>query len=435
MTMSAQGGRNSGFGWHWMALAFLGLLLAVMAPGCGGGGGDSGGGSGSGGDVPASDAPVSDAPVSDTEVSEMEGTPPGPMLEDSEMRSQFIQSVGNGFILPTYEEMENAAADLTQGVEAFCSSPDGSNLGAVQDQWRTAVGLWTESELVILGPVSRLRLHEEVDAPRGLHGDAEDIERRIAGGQTPRHFTDERGIEGIEYLLFGDMDSEAMILAAYDTTDTTGEQRCRYLRAAASDFHASIGDILDVWSPAREDFVGVWNSAGDAGNESFPFVQDAVRELAKVMEFVLDDLVNVKIAGYKQAARRPWVDGEPESWRSGNSIANIRHRIQAAEMIYLGTDRETNEDGFGMDDYLRRTGDATLDDRIQAEFEAVLGPNGVLAALEDIGVTLAAAVDSHPALLSNAERESRKLLITLKRELIVTKLGVFFPGFNDQDGD
>ena len=56
------------------------------------------------------------------------------------------------------------------------------------------------------------------------------------------------------------------------------------------------------------------------------------------MEFVFDDLVNVKIAGYKRGARRPWVDQKPESWRSGNSIANILRRIQAAEMIYVGLD-------------------------------------------------------------------------------------------------
>jgi len=104
-------------------------------------------------------------------------------------------------------------------------------------------------------------------------------------------------------------------------------------------------------------------------------------------------------------------------------------------MIYLGTDRRTNENGFGIDDYLRRTGESALDDRIQDQFDAVLGPDGVISTLEDQGVTLGAAVDSHPTLLEDVEQGARTLLRTLKRDLTVTQLDVFFAGFNDQDGD
>lgn len=419
--MSAHKGRNSAFRannvfpWRWLALGTLVLWFAMMAPGCGGGGGDDGGGSGGGGNGDTVD-------------------PPPPAATDTELRQQFIQAIGEGFILPTYTMMEQASDDLLNSVETFCGSPSQGTLATAQEQWRVVAGLWVESELVILGPVSRLKLHEEVDVPRGLHGDADDIERLIAAGGTPRHFTDERGIEGIEYLLFRNMDADSAILAAYDMTDTAGQRRCTYLRVAAEDLHDNIGDILDVWAPGGENYLESWNSAGD-GNAPYPAVRDAVQELAKVMEFVLDDLVNVKIAGYKQGARRPWVDQKPESWRSGNSIANIRHRVAAAEMIYLGRHRDTNQDGFGMDDYLRRTGATDLDNDIKDEFETVLGPDGALSALEDLGVTLEEAVDSHPALVVNAEAESRKLLRTLKRRLIVNELGVEFPGFNDQDGD
>ena len=447
MGTRVQSGRNNGLRWHWLALGILAALLAAIAPGCGGGGGDGdSGGRGAavdetpvtdtpgtdtpGADTPDTDTPATDAPDTGTDVT------PGPALSDVEMRLQFIQSTGNGFILPTYGEMVDAAADLIDDADAFCVNPNRGNLTAAQARWRTVSGLWVESELVKFGPQVRNLVHDDIDVPRGRHADASGMESRIRSGgviDASRLPTTQRGLEGIEYLLFGDRDADADILADY--TAAMGSTRCQFLEAVVDDLRTNIEKFYDSWRPGGDDYLDAWNTAGESGNTAYPFVQEAVKDLMGEMEFVLDDLVNVKIAGYKAGARRPWVDGEPESWRSGNSLANIRHRIEAAEMIYLGTDRRTNENGFGIDDYLRRTGESALDDRIQDQFDAVLGPDGVISTLEDQGVTLGAAVDSHPTLLEDVEQGARTLLRTLKRDLTVTQLDVFFAGFNDQDGD
>ena len=94
-----------------------------------------------------------------------------------------------------------------------------------------------------------------------------------------------------------------------------------------------------------------------------------------------------------------------------------------------GSIRNTGQDGFGIDDYLRQTGETSLDNRIQDEFDAVLGSDAPLRTLDALGATLEAAVHSHPTLLDDAETDSRKLLRTLKRDLTVEQLGVEFPGF------
>ena len=380
----------------WLAVGVLVLLLSFFSHGCGGGGGD------------------------DT----------GEGIDIAQLRLRFIRSVGEGFIVPTYLNMETAAQDLVGLVDNFCAAPEVPKLVETQMKWREVVGLWSESEFVLFGPAARNLVHDDIDVTRGRHGDADRIEARIAGGGevVARNLaTSTRGIEGVEYLLFGNMEENENVLGDY--TAATGERRCEYLNAITVDLHANIREFSDSWRPDGGNYVNVWNTAGDANNTTYPFVQDAVKELMGEMEFVLDDLVNVKIAGHHRGVRRPWVDGRPESWRSGNSIANIRHRIEAAEMIYLGTDRNTGQDGFGIDDYLRQTGETGLDAEIQAQFEAVLG------ALEDLDVTLEAAVDSHPTLLNDAETASRALLRRLKRDLTVEQLDVFFPGFNDADGD
>ena len=405
--MPAQGGRSGTYRGSyrlpqsWLAVGALVLLLSFISHGCGGGGDETGEG-----------------------------------IDTAQLRLRFIRSVGEGFIVPTFLNMETAAQALVDLVEDFCTAPDITKLVDAQMKWREVVGLWSESEFVQFGPAARNLVHDDIDVTRGRHGDADRIEARIAGGGeiVARNLaTSTRGIEGVEYLLFGNMKENEDVLGDY--TAATGEGRCEYLNAITIDLHANIREFSDSWRPGGGNYVNAWNTAGDANNTTYPFVQDAVRELMGEMEFVFDDLVNVKIAGYKRGARRPWVDQKPESWRSGNSIANILRRIQAAEMIYVGLDRNTGQDGFGIDDYLRQTGETSLDNRIQDEFDAVLGSDAPLRTLDALGATLEAAVHSHPTLLDDAETDSRKLLRTLKRDLTVEQLGVEFPGFNDADGD
>ena len=179
-------------------------------------------------------------------------------------------------------------------------------------------------------------------------------------------------------------------------------------------------------------YIEEWNSAGETGNTTYRSVQSVINDLMTEMEFVMDNLVNVKlqevnwVRDVNQAGERV---RRPESWRSGNSIANARQRIEATEMIYLGIDRETGADGFGMDDYLEQTGKAGLGSQIRAQFGVVL------AALDAIPGTLEDATKGGQALalVDDAEEKSRVLLRLLKRELAL-HLDVSF-GFNDADGD
>lgn len=384
---------DGGFPWRWLALGALALLLAAVTPGCGGGGDDGGN--------------------ADSQA------------DDAQLRLRFIRTIGNGFIVPTYEAMEAAAAGLIDSAETFCAIPEQENLDAAQERWRRVVGLWMESEMVKFGPARQDLVHDNIDAPRGGHANASRIEARITGDGAidpgdpvfaRRLPLNQRGLEGIEYLLFGDSGEGETLL---DTSDPFWERRCDYLAAIVGNLHANIDVILTRWQRDGGNYIGAWNSAGDADNTTYRLVQRAIDDLMNEVEFVMDDLVNVKLQ------ERNWVDGKPESWRSGNSIANIRHRIVAAEKIYLGMDGGENR--FGMDDYLQQTGKAGLDRQIQEQFDVAI------EALDAIPGRLGDAVINNLALVNDAEEKSRVLLRLLKRELAV-HLDVFF-GFNDADGD
>ena len=390
----------------WFVMGTLAALLAAATPGCGGGGddGDSGEGSSDG-------------------------------LSESQRRRQFVQTIGNGFILPTYAALVEESNVLVGSVSNFCAERTDVNLTAARDQWRVVAGLWMEGELVNVrfGPGHILGEFVRVSWARGEHADTVGIEARIVDGRPPA--ADERGLEGIEYLLFGHPDGSTSVLDAYE--GATGDSRCDYLEAIVSSLHGDVDEILTGCESDAGDYIGIWNTAGEAGNTTYRSVQSVIDALMSRVEFVIDDLVNRKLQ------RVNWRQREPDFWRSGNTVANILHNMAAAEMLYLGVDRRGDDDTFGldnytqqrggsgqygMDDYLRETGDSVLDADIRKQFDTTFD------ALDAIPVSLRQAVVSHEGLVIAAITESRELLRLLKRELAQDRLDMFFE-FNSDDGD
>lgn len=394
--------------WRLFLAGMVVMVLAVAVPGCGGDGDDGG----DGGDG-----------------TEEVGEP----IDELELRLQFIQTIGNGFILPTYAVLAQEAGRLRDVVGNFCADRTRENLAAARQQWRLVTGLWMESELVNVrfGPGHTLGEFVRVSWARGEHADTPGIEARIVDERTPA--ANERGLEGMEYLLFGNPDVGEATLDVYG--GEPGNSRCDFLVEAASSLQSDVDNILAGWESEGDDYIGLFSSAGEPGNATYRSVQSVIDGLMSRVEFVIDNLVNRKLQ------RVNWKGREPDMWRSGNTIANSQHHFVAAEMIYLGVQRGEGLFGlgaylqqrgglgaFGIDDYLRRTGDSQLDNVIRNQFDITFG------ALDAIPVPLREAVVSHPGLVNTALSESRELLRLLKRELAQGRLGVFFE-FNSSDGD
>ena len=341
---------------------------------------------------------------------------------------QFIRTIGNGFIAPTYTALDEAASGLIDQAAAFCANPSLATLDAIQAQWREVMAVWMQSEVVKFGPAEEGLIDDNIYAdpvnPFGIQGriDSDVVIDAELAFNLPLN---QRGLRGIEYLLFDDIEGgDDAILARY-TTDENQARWCAYLRAVIDDLQRNTALIRQRWQASGGNFIAAWNSAGGDGNTVFPRVQDAIDTLVTEIEFVIDNLVNVKLNGPRLQSIAGGLPDQAESFRSGNSIANALNRIEGTRRIYLGL--QDGVDSFGIDDYLQQVEQAELDQQIRDQFQSAAE-----AVMAIPGSLYQASQTDRDAVLF-AVNETRELLRLLKREMAVV-LDVFF-GFNDADGD
>ena len=376
------------------------VLVCISLWACGGGGGGGGDDSNSGAN--------------------------GDTLEAAQL--QFLRTIGNGFIAPTYTALDEAASGLIDQAAAFCANPLLATLDAIQAQWREVMAVWMQSEVIKFGPAEESLIDDNIYAdpvnPFGIQGriDSDVVIDAELAFNLPLN---QRGLRGIEYLLFDDIEGgDDAILARY-TTDENQARWCAYLRAVIDDLQRNTALIRQRWQASDGNFIATWNSAGGNGNTAFPRVQDAIDTLVTEIEFVIDNLVNVKLNGPRLQSIAGGLPDQAESFRSGNSIANALNRIEGTRRIYLGL--QDGVDSFGIDDYLQQVEQAELDQQIRDQFQSAAE-----AVMAIPGSLYQASQTDRDAVLF-AVNETRELLRLLKREMAVV-LDVFF-GFNDADGD
>gem|GEM_PF-3931292 len=66
------------------------------------------------------------------------------------------------------------------------------------------------------------------------------------------------------------------------------------LQAVVSDLETNLAVIAERWETSVGDFIGTWNTSGSVSNTTYPQVQDVIDEPLTQMEFVLDNLKDVK---------------------------------------------------------------------------------------------------------------------------------------------
>lgn len=320
-------------------------------------------------------------------------------------------------ILPRTQALAAATQALAGALDTACATP-GAGPDAARPAFLAAMDAWQDVAHVRFGPVEkddRLFRFSFWPDPRNTAGrQIGDLLRMAATEPLPATVFAEgraaaQGFPALERVLYEEAGGPAA--------------RCRVAQAMGRNLAAMSRAVDGEWRQGTPPFRAVIEDAGAPGSP-FPDARWATLEFMKAINAAIEPTEERKLLaplGSGAADARPRAT---ESWRSGHSLENIRHNVDAAAHLYRGGD------GYGFDDFLRGPGGAAAAEaKIAAAFARAQAAAGALAVpLEDA----VASEAIRPAVfqLFIALQDLRSTLIQTLPEALHLPVG-----FNSMDGD
>ena len=321
--------------------------------------------------------------------------------------AEMLTNIADAIIIPTYEELvtqtellASSEGDLSDYCSAIGTSEESSKEALAKDSWKASMAVVQGSEMLAIGPATdngssfrkKILSYSEgslnscgVDEMAVLAGRAElDVSERA---------TNQRGLGGIEYLLFNESldhtcPPQAATTSNWNALDDTTRRknRCNAALAIAEDVAAAAVQLRDAWLETGGDFRSEYISESNVGN-SLQMTTDAI---FYVDTGVKDKKLGIPL-GINDACSAFSCPGSVESPYSESSFANIKNNVETFLEVFQGAS------GVGFDDFISEEGYPEVSERIITNSEAVI------AALEGVSTSVIDQVNS----ISDSEDESQ----------------------------
>lgn len=332
-------------------------------------------------------------------------------------------SLTDQVVIPAYEQLAEAMADLNAETAAFCAQPSSSTEATAKKAFNRAMDAWQRAQPIALGPATWAGRNSRIQFWPDKRGTAARQVRRSLEIQDAEVVSD-GGLRGKSVALQSMATYELLI---YDFGDgivsEPADPRNRYacaLAAAIAKFQAELAaQILADWlrpNGYRDIVIGAAE-----GNEYYNGSEEVAAEFLKSLSGTLDQAIQLKL---ERPLGQSIDDARPkraESWRSDRSLDNIVANLETAQALY------SSAGGFG--DLLSAAGSGPLDTGLRRSFD------------EAIEAARAIETPLHTAVSDETERrrveallERLKALRVLIGGLVANEIGLVV-GFNSMDGD
>lgn len=337
---------------------------------------------------------------------------------DSFDRAALLDHYAQNSIIPAY----NALAENTQALQGAASTFRGSNtetnLQTLRNAWKAAALSWQNANHFNFGPAGEEGLRKGLVEEIGTFPVAvSKIESSVSTGQwnTSDFNRDARGLLAIEYLLYGENQSNAQIIAAF----AASPKRAELLLALTEDVHKRVSTVQNAWQTYQVEFVK--NAGTDVGSSTSMLYNELVRSYEALKNF------KVGVPLGKRAGQTKTEPQLAEAYYSGTSLELLRTHFNAVESLWYG---RATVNGSGFKAYLES---AVGGKELVAATEIQI--NAVKQALAAVPTTpsMAEQIKSSPAKLEALHTELQKLTRFFKSDMS-SLLGIAIT-FSSGDGD
>jgi predicted lipoprotein len=326
---------------------------------------------------------------------------------DVKILSNFVDNV----VIPNHMSFATQAKSLAAALDTLAKAPNEANLKAAQSAWREARAPWEQSEGFAFGPATFAGYDGALDS---WPVNENDFKAMLASStslnaERIRNMSEtEKGFHVIEYFLFGSQNNRQV--------SDLKPRDLQYVKLLGQAFATTANDLLQSWTKGgdgRPAYREVFVTAGKESNVAYPTVSAAMSEMIQGMLDSLDEVANEKM-------HEPFVKKDSklaESRFSQHTLTDMKHNIQGAQNIYLGSFTGSNGSANGLSTLVAQT-QPDMDVTVKAQFQTAM------TAMEKIPAPFETAIQDPQSAASieaavAAINEVRKTIETQVKPLVV----------------
>jgi len=335
-------------------------------------------------------------------------------------RGAMLENFSNNHIIPLYSTSFTQISSLKNSIATFTSTPDLTNLQALQNQFKIAYTSWQAIEVYEFGPAADVVLRSSLNS---FPADTVRIKSNVSVGTYDLNVASNlraKGFAALDFLLFGVGSNNSNIIDMY-TTDIDATKRKSYLNDVIQNMYDRLSNVNGTWNSGyATTFVN--NSGTDLGSS----VSLLVNNMSMSLETVRRERIGNPLGYVGLVSTGTITPQYLEAYYSNYSKELILENLQKTKELYTGGT------GIGFDDYLQHIGAKyengnALADEITNQFDIAI------AAVQAVNPNVKQALTSDVTKVETSFLEVKKLIVLIKLDM-ASQLGVVI-SYSDNDGD
>ncbi len=338
-------------------------------------------------------------------------------------KSVMLTNMTNNYIIPAYANFKDQTTTLASNISNFTVSPTESNLLSCRVQLKETTLAWQDVAMLEFGPAANISLRSQTNL---YPADTTLINSNITSDnynlELPSNF-DAKGLQALDYLLYkpGQSNSD---LVNYYLNSTHAKS---YLIDVSNELKMNSIDVYNDWNSTYGSTF-IENTEGNGLGSS---VSEMVNALSLHYEaFVRKGKVGIPLGVFNGISQQI-MPGHLEGVYSEYSLDYVLAEMNAISNFIKGVKFDSSTNGEGLDDYLdfvkAKNGTDDLSTAIVNQI------NTIESDLNNIGGSLADAINSNPSTVNTVYQSMQQLVPLIKVELSAA-LGVQI-SYQDSDGD
>jgi uncharacterized protein len=384
-----------------------------------------------------------------TTTSTSTGTTTGSATTDSYDRNALLKSLAENVIVPIYENLATATANLKLNVEAYnvavqnSTSDKSTKLTSAQNAWKATMLICQEAELLQFGPAGSSTsvkggqgIRDEIYSWPSVNTcrvDQEVVENVFSNSSFfSNELVNSYGLDVLEYLLFNTNTTNSCSTAinintngswsALSSTDVE-QRRAAYASVVAGNISDQATSISNNWKNSfSTNFSGAGNGAVYAS------AQEALNDVMTGLFYIDTKVKDDKLVGPLGINSGGTVDVEVrESKYANHSVENILANLKAFRKLFLGNDPSASA-ATGFDDFLNELGQSTLSATMKTDIDSAI------TAAESFTATLNSTLISDSTKVQDLYNKVKVITDNLKGDFATT-LSLTIPSEGSGDND